>query len=56
LEGAWGLYLEYEGKEVDSFPEGPSFERQDRRIFIADYRRGRTVLDPAAGQVMYGLG
>ena len=44
-----------QGAEVDSFLEGPSFERKDRRIFIADYRRGRTVLDPAAGKVMYGL-
>ena len=34
-----------QGAEVDSFLGGPSFDRKDRRIFIADFRRGRTVLD-----------
>lgn len=43
--GAWELVTQYDG-----WPNGLKFH-EDGRIFIADYRTGLMVLDPATGKV-----
>jgi gluconolactonase len=44
-DGAWTLIAEYEGE-----PNGLKIH-EDGRIFIADYRNGIVLLDPASGRV-----
>lgn len=44
-EGAWAQVAEYDG-----WPNGLKVHR-DGRVFVADYKRGLMVLDPASGRV-----
>jgi len=44
-KGAWDLVTEYDG-----WPNGLKLDK-DGRVFIADYKRGLMVLDPATGKV-----